>query len=72
MRFKDTRSKKTKDEQFLDKVEELEENFKNNAAGPYYTNREQRRRMMKIMRDLTTKEIHVRVGQERKKKEKGS
>ena len=46
-RFKDTRSKKSKDDQRLDMIEKLIENYENNQAGPYYTNRAQMRDIAK-------------------------
>jgi len=46
-RFKDTRSKKSKDDQRLDMIEKLIENYENNQAGPYYTNRAQMRSFAK-------------------------
>ncbi len=40
-------SEKTKEEQRLDMIEKLIENYENNCAGPYYTNRAQMRQIAK-------------------------
>jgi len=46
-RFKDIRDKKTKDEQRLDKIENLIQNYEDNQAGPYWINRAQKRAIKK-------------------------
>ncbi len=39
--------KKTREERLLDHIEKLIENYENNQAGPYYTNRAQMRSIAK-------------------------
>lgn len=50
-RFRDTRGeKKTKQERILDKIDKLIEKYEDNVAGPYWINREQKRKLMKTAR----------------------
>ena len=65
-RFKDIRDKKTKDEQRLDKIENLIQNYEDNQAGPYWINRAQIRQLKKEMRKSETLRIRKEVGRKLK------
>ncbi len=60
------KDKKSKDEQRLDMIEKMIENYENNQAGPYYTNRAQMRSIAKRL-GAFKKKRYVLTDEDRKR-----